>query len=48
MGASHHVSVHMAKQFQRFLEITQPETRIDDALKVSGHALFTSTPNIFL
>jgi hypothetical protein len=29
IGASHHVSVHMAKQFQRrFLEITQPETRI--------------------
>ena len=29
IGASHHVSVHLAKQFQRrFLEITQPETRI--------------------
>ena len=29
MGASHQVSVHLAKQFQRrFLEIDQPETRI--------------------
>jgi hypothetical protein len=29
IGASHQVSVHLAKQFQRrFLEITQPETRI--------------------
>jgi hypothetical protein len=29
-GASHQVSVHLAKQFQRkrFLEINQPETRI--------------------
>ena len=28
-GASHQVSVHLAKQFQRrFLEIDQPETRI--------------------
>ena len=30
IGASHQVSVHLAKQFQRrrFLEINQPETRI--------------------
>jgi len=30
IGASHQVSVHLAKQFQRrrFLEIDQPETRI--------------------
>jgi hypothetical protein len=29
IGASHQVSVHLAKQFQRrLLEITQPETRI--------------------
>ena len=29
IGASHQVSVHWAKQFQRrFLEINQPETRI--------------------
>jgi hypothetical protein len=29
IGASHQVSVHLAKQFQRrFLEITQPETII--------------------
>jgi hypothetical protein len=29
IGASHQVSVHLAKHFQRrFLEITQPETRI--------------------
>jgi hypothetical protein len=29
IGASHKVSVHMAKQFQRgFLEISQPKTRI--------------------
>jgi hypothetical protein len=30
IGASHQVSVHSAKQFQRrrFLEINQPETRI--------------------
>ena len=29
VGASHQVSVHLAKQFQRrFLEINQPETRI--------------------
>ena len=29
IGASHQVSVHLAKQFQRrFLEITQPETKI--------------------
>jgi hypothetical protein len=30
LGASHHVLVHLAKQFQkrRFLEINQPETRI--------------------
>jgi hypothetical protein len=30
MGASHQISVHLAKQFQRrrFLEIDQPETRI--------------------
>ena len=28
IGASHQVSVHLAKQFQRrFLEINQPETR---------------------
>jgi hypothetical protein len=29
-GASHQVSVHLAKKFQRrrFLEINQPETRI--------------------
>jgi hypothetical protein len=28
IGASHQVSVHLAKQFQRiFLEITQPETK---------------------
>jgi hypothetical protein len=31
IGASHQVSVHLAKQFQRrrFLEINQPETRIN-------------------
>jgi hypothetical protein len=29
IGASHQISVHLAKQFQRrFLEIDQPETRI--------------------
>jgi hypothetical protein len=29
IGASHQVSVHLAKQFQRrFLKINQPETRI--------------------
>ena len=30
IGASHQISVHLAKQFQRrrFLEINQPETRI--------------------
>jgi hypothetical protein len=29
IGASHQVSVHLAQHFQRrFLEITQPETRI--------------------
>jgi hypothetical protein len=29
IGASHQVSVHLAKQFQRrFLDINQPETRI--------------------
>jgi hypothetical protein len=30
IGASHQVSVHLVKQFQRrrFLEINQPETRI--------------------
>jgi hypothetical protein len=29
IGASHQVSVHLAKQFQRrFLEINQPETSI--------------------
>jgi hypothetical protein len=30
IGASHHILVHLAKQFQkrRFLEINQPETRI--------------------
>jgi len=29
IGASHQVSVHLAKQFQiRFLEIDQPETRM--------------------
>jgi hypothetical protein len=29
IGASHQVSVHLAKQFQKtFLEIDQPETRI--------------------
>jgi hypothetical protein len=30
IGASHQVSVHLTKQFQRrrFLEINQPETRI--------------------
>jgi hypothetical protein len=29
IGASHQVSVHLAKQFQRrFLKIDQPETRI--------------------
>jgi hypothetical protein len=30
IGASHQVSVHLAKQFQirRFLEINQPKTRI--------------------
>jgi hypothetical protein len=29
IGASHQVSVHLAKQFhRRFLEINQPETRI--------------------
>ena len=29
IGASHQVSVHLVKQFQRiFLKITQPETRI--------------------
>ena len=30
IGASHQVSVHLAKQFQRrrFLEINQPETRL--------------------
>jgi hypothetical protein len=29
IGASHQVSVHLAKQFQRrFLEINQPEKRI--------------------
>jgi hypothetical protein len=29
IGASHQVSVHLAKQFQRrFVEINQPETRI--------------------
>ena len=30
IGASHQVSVHLAKRFQRrrFLEINQPETRI--------------------
>jgi hypothetical protein len=30
IGASHQISLHLAKQFQRrrFLEIDQPETRI--------------------
>jgi hypothetical protein len=30
IGASHHISIHLAKQFQRrwFKEIDQPETRI--------------------
>jgi hypothetical protein len=36
IGASHQISVHLAKQFQRrFLEINQPETRIAYAILVS-------------
>jgi hypothetical protein len=38
IGASHQVSVHLAKQFQkRFLEIDQPETRI----ACGGHVKWT-------
>jgi hypothetical protein len=37
IGASHQVSVHLAKQLQRrFLEINQPETRIAYGSHVFG------------
>jgi hypothetical protein len=38
IGASHQVSVHLAKQFpRRFLEINQPETRIAYGSHVCKH-----------
>jgi hypothetical protein len=42
IGASHQVSVHLAKQFQRrrFLEINQPETRIPMAAMFVNRSIF--------
>ena len=38
--ASYQVSIHLAKQFQRFLEIDQPETITADGYSISEVKIF--------